>query len=429
MINFRNRIALAALLGLGLSAGWAIQAAASGASQPPPLVSKGPALVLPVIVRPATVQTGPSLDCVVTRAAVIPITALAFSPDGKTLAVGGYREVVLWDLAGVKLARRIAIDGYVGAVAFLPNGTLVVGAGTPYVSGTVRFLDPATGKETGRLSGPEDVVISLAVAADGKLLAASAAGKVAYVWNVAQNKLVTRIEGHSDRILHVAFSPDGKFLTTCGADNAAQVCSVGDWTSVARFTEAYAVRGSAFHSDDVQVLLAIGGPDGSGLRFRKTDALGFRRPIPIGAAIPLGMVGPSKTGRVYVPCTDKTVKVFDIRSGGQLATLNGHQDWVHAVALSSDETKFASASADGTIKLWNALDNRLLATLVQLAPRADDWLILAAQGYVATSSPAALAWKADKLTMPPDQLTAKLQDLEKVGKAIAGEKLLLPVLK
>jgi hypothetical protein len=162
------------------------------------------------------------------------------------------------------------------------------------------------------------------------------------------------------------------------------------------------------------------------LRFRKTDNPAYRRPIGIGPAIPLSMAGPSKANRVYVPCSDKTVKVFNMANGGLLATLAGHQDWVQSVALSPDETRFASGSADGTVKLWSGQDNRLLATLVQLAPRADEWLIVSAQGYFATSSPGALAWKAEKASTPFDPPTAGLQSPESVAKVIAGEKVLPP---
>ena len=55
----------------------------------------------------------------------LPLSAVAFSPDGKTLAVGGYREVLLWDLAAGKLAKRIGagqIGNMVQAVLFSKDG-------------------------------------------------------------------------------------------------------------------------------------------------------------------------------------------------------------------------------------------------------------------------------------------------------------------
>ena len=376
-------------------------------------------LAIPVNVagRPAG-----SVECMLTVGPTVPVTALAFSPDGKTLAAGGYQEVLLWDLAGAKLAQRIAAGGQVGAVVFLKDGkTLAVGEGTPGTSGAVRFLDLQSGEETFRSDLPKDLVGSLALSPDGKFLAASGAYKLAHAWDVDQKKLAATLQGHSDWVLHVAFSRDGKFLTTTGADNTAQVWNVKDWTSVAKFTEAQPVRGAAFHPDGLQVLLASGGPNGSALRFRKINDPPYRRPIGIGPAYPLSMSGPSKANRVYLPCSDKTVKVFDISNGRQLATLSGHQDWVHSVALSPDETKLASGSADGTVKLWSNQDGRLLATLVQLAPHADGWLIVSAQGQFAASSPGTVEW-ATKGPALPKPLIAQLQSLESVVKAIADER-------
>ncbi len=111
-----------------------------------------------------------------------------------------------------------------------------------------------------------------------------------------------------------------------------------------------------------------------------------------------------------VPCTDKTVKVFDITNGRLIANLSGHQDWVYSVAISSDETGLASGSAAGTVKLWATKDNKLLATLVQLAPRTDEWLVMTTEGYFATSSPGSLAWKAENLSTLLDELRKQLQN-------------------
>lgn len=148
-----------------------------------------------------------SVECRASVGPMLAITALAFRPDGKMLAVGGYQEVVLWDLPSGKILQRVAAAGQVGAVMFLPDGkTLVVGEGTPATSGVVRGLTLPGGAEAFRFDAPKDVPCSLALSPDGKLLAASGAYRQAHVWNLEQKKLVATLEGHSGWIFHVGFS-------------------------------------------------------------------------------------------------------------------------------------------------------------------------------------------------------------------------------
>ena len=120
-----------------------------------PVAAQGPApqkqpLAFPIIVAPPGNAQAPSLDCVVSFGPAVPMSALAFSPDGKTLAVGGYQEVLLWDLANATLAKRIGvgqIGDFVRAVAFRNNGQwLAVAEGTPYGPGAVKVFDVNSGQ-------------------------------------------------------------------------------------------------------------------------------------------------------------------------------------------------------------------------------------------------------------------------------------------
>ncbi|OHB86668.1 MAG: hypothetical protein A2V98_10945, partial [Planctomycetes bacterium RBG_16_64_12] len=105
----------------------------------------------------------------------------------------------------------------------------------------------------------------------------------------------------------------------------------------------------------------------------------------------------------------------------------GHGDWVYSVALSADAARLASASADGTVKLWSASENRLLATLIQLSPGTDEWLIITPEGYLATSLDA-LEWKTTNLATPPEELTSLFQNPELVREAISGNQVAPPAL-
>ena len=398
----------------------------------PPVAAQGPApqkqpLAFPIIVAPPGNAQAPSLDCVVPFGPAVPLSALAFSPDGKTLAVGGYQEVLLWDLANATLAKRIGvgqIGDFVHAVAFRNNGQwLAVAEGTPYGPGALKVFDVNSGQPALTFQEPKDAVFAVSFSPDGKTLAAGGADHVARVWSVDENKLAGELKGHSDWILGASFSADGKYLVTSSADRSAWVWEVGTWKLVAKLDQMEPVNGVAFGPNAELVAAAVAGPTDRMIRLRRRDNTELARAIDLGVPGPLGVVWASAGTRMYVPLTDKTVRVYDPNTGGHLATLTGHTDWVYGLALTPDGVTLASASADGTVKLWHTGENRLLATLVQVTPRTDEWLIVAPPGYLAASSLGAVQWRAANLTTPADQIPAVVQNPEFVKKAIAGEKL------
>jgi WD40 repeat protein len=52
---------------------------------------------------------------------------------------------------------------------------------------------------------------------------------------------------------------------------------------------------------------------------------------------------------------DQTIKLWDVQTGKERATLKGHTNWVNSVAHSPDGRTLASGSNDATIKLWGVL--------------------------------------------------------------------------
>ena len=378
------------------------------------------------IVTPAPGQPTPSVDCVVAFGPVVPVSAVAFSPDGKTLATAGYQEVLLWDLANAKLLKRIGVGQLTDAVrglAFSKDGRLLaVAEGTPCVSGAVRVFDKESGQAVAGFQEPKEVVCSLAFHPEGKLLAAGGADATAYVWNLDEKKLAATLKEQSDWILGVSFSANGKFLATASADKTLQVWEVGTWKPLTEMQQTGAVHGAAFSPDGELVAMAVVGPEDRAIRVRRRDNAQEVRVMDFAAHLPLDVVWTAQPNRIFVPSSDKTVRVFDGGNFNHVASLSGHGDWVYRVALTADGTKLASTSADGTTKLWSVADGRLLATLLQLTPRTEEWLIVAPQGYVAASSPAALQWRTANVKTPADKLPGLILRPEMVRDAVAGNK-------
>jgi len=60
---------------------------------------------------------------------------------------------------------------------------------------------------------------------------------------------------------------------------------------------------------------------------------------------------------------DRTVKIWDAKSGKEIRTLEGHSSWVNSVAFSPDGSRIASGSHDRTVKIWDAKSGKEIRTL------------------------------------------------------------------
>ncbi len=115
------------------------------------------------------------------------IRCAALSPDGKTVAAAvRYGSVVVWGVEpGKELAARKAHDGEAWAVAFSPDGkTLASGGGDWGKPGTVKLWDTAKWKESAQIDHPDEV-LSVAYSPDGGRLAVAGMGRDVRVWRLA----------------------------------------------------------------------------------------------------------------------------------------------------------------------------------------------------------------------------------------------------
>jgi WD40 repeat protein len=116
------------------------------------------------------------------------VAALAFTGDGKLLAVGSYeRTVTLWDVEARK--RRATLRGHkkaVRSVAFSGDGRLLAAASADGDEDrfTVRLWDVASGKERAAFTGLGSYVLCVAFRGDGRLLAAGCDDKDVKVWEL-----------------------------------------------------------------------------------------------------------------------------------------------------------------------------------------------------------------------------------------------------
>jgi RNA polymerase sigma factor (sigma-70 family) len=293
------------------------------------------------------------------------VWAVAFSPDGKTLATvsGLYNkpgELILWDAAtGRERARAKETKG-VRALAFSPDGKTLATA--DYYSNTVKLRDAADGAVRTVLP-TASANNAVAFSPDGKTLAVGILDKTAVLFDVATGKELRRFEGHTDWVPHVAFSPDGKTVATGGRDKVVKLWDV----STAR--ELMTLKG---HDGTIEFVAFS--PDGRTLATASWDrtvklwevATGKERATLTGhqfqvlsvAFAPDGRTLVSTSGEALSPIADTSekpgeIKVWDLATRKEVAALSGHRYRVWMARFSADGKALATAAEDRTIKLWD----------------------------------------------------------------------------
>jgi WD40 repeat protein/tetratricopeptide (TPR) repeat protein len=286
----------------------------------------------------------------------IGVYSVAFSPDGKRVALAGAGQVDVWDLASRKLVRSLpGHTGLVCAVAFSPDGRYLASAGWDK---TVRLWDCATGVVL-RTYADIAYIVGLAFSPDGQRIV-SASGNGLKLWSVASGGELAAFHGHEHPVQCVAFSPDGSQIASGSSDQTVKL-----WFATPNLQLTFRkykgnVRSVAFSPDGHSV--ASGGYIGNLQLWNPAtgeELLSFEKQH-------AGAIAFSPDGRRLATAgMSEFVKLWDATTGRNIRTLTGTQRYVvgPSVAFSADGRFLAHADNDHSVKVWDATTGRLVHTL------------------------------------------------------------------
>ncbi|MFD5417471.1 trypsin-like peptidase domain-containing protein [Streptomyces sp. NPDC127069] len=285
---------------------------------------------------------------------------VAFSPGGATLAsCGSDHSVRLWDMTrGVVRAAQVRHKGAVMAAAFSRDGSLLA---TVSLDGTIRVSDARGGAMRDPWSVNPGSLLAVEFSPDGATLATGDIEGTVRLWDVATGRNTKSWTEHEDQVNAVAFSPDGSRLATAAADSTVLVWDLRAGklhTALAGHKDA--VNAVVFSRDGAT--LATGSGDGTvGLWDADTgDNLAFLR----GHTQQVSSVAFSPDGRTLASASyDRTVRLWNVGSRTTRATLLGHTGEVTRVVFSPDGKTVASAGIEATARLWDAGTGKPLVTL------------------------------------------------------------------
>jgi WD40 repeat protein len=236
---------------------------------------------------------------------------LAFSPDGRSLAVGGLGlDIHLYNPSAGGEGHPLGMPiRDVNALAFSADGRTL--AASSYLHHDILLWDVAAGHELLRLQGHESSVNCLAFAPDGRSLASGSMNDpVIFVWDLATRRPLRRLEAHPGGIYSLAFSPDGGWLAS-----------------------------TAYEDRPVRLWDLAGGRADRliGVHSLARDAVAF-----------------SPDGRMLATTGDDgVVRLWNLTSGAELGHVGGPTDRLTHVAFSPDGRMLAATALDADVRLWD----------------------------------------------------------------------------
>jgi WD40 repeat protein len=287
------------------------------------------------------------------------VLALAIDSSGTLLASGSAdASVKLWSFPGGTLLHTLS--GHRQAVvslAIAPDGTLLASGSK---DNTIKLWSLPDGALITTLSGHTNAIAGLAFSLDGKTLISGSADFTVKLWNLADLTLLDTLQGHAAAVRDIAISPDGTYVVSSSEDQTLNLWSLSTGALLTTLSTPNGwVNAMAFSPDGTALLTGCNG--GAVILWTMPDCVPALTIKEYGDYVGAVAIAPDKSilasavGKLDATvgeALDPTFRLWRGSDGALAKTIDDHQDYVQALAMSPDGTLLVSGSADKSIRLW-----------------------------------------------------------------------------
>ena len=295
------------------------------------------------------------------------VTAIATSPWAPLVAIGGQKQVVLYNSDNFELLGILAFpEGFPEALSFSANGSLLVaGGGRGGKSGKAVAWNVETGERVVEVGREFDTALAADISPNHKFITLGGPGRNIKIFNTQTGEQLHSIKKHPDWLLEAEYSPDGVLLTTGGRNGGLYVWEAEAGMEFYELKEHQkAITGISWRGDSNVV--AACSEDGNvslwemqnGRQIKKWAAHG-------GGALSIDFAPDGS--KVATSGRDNRVKIWDL-NGKLLREINQFTDVVTSVVFAHDGKKVISGDWNGQLKVWDATSGALLGELISNPP-------------------------------------------------------------
>ena len=298
------------------------------------------------------------------------VTALAWSPDGASLAIAAGDRVYLYDSQSLMAHNVLRIGAFTNSLAFSSRGDWLAAGSRDGMLRVWKFediIESDGGVEVDpfwTLEAHKKGVNSVTFNKDGDLLASGGVDAIVRLWDVNTGEESGTLIGGTFSVPGIAFDPETPLLAIVNGDFIRLRDSLTQqiWGTIRaqspQYSITYSPDGSLLVSSDIANRIYIWDPEAA---FR-TGVETY--PVPVILEGHKGLVGTYRglvwqvefhpDGKFLASAGgDGTVRLWEIASGNLLRTLNAHTAAVTSLAYSPDGRKLASGSLDGRVFIWD----------------------------------------------------------------------------